>query len=268
MTQLTDTQLAEALVPAAIAAGEAILKVRAGSVAVSHKADASPVTEADNAAEAIILAALATIAPGVPVVAEEAVAAGRLPQVDGAFFLVDPLDGTKEFVKGGDDFTVNIALVRDGAPAMGIVLAPATGTLYVGVAGVGAWMASVSDLAARTPIVVRDPADRIDVVASKSHRTPETDTYIAQYAVGDLVSAGSSLKFCLVAEGRADLYPRMGTTMQWDTAAGDAVLRAAGGACQSAEGGVLPYGPNGGEGVAAFRNPWFIAAGKVPIRAM
>jgi len=263
MTQLSDAQLAEALVPAAIAAGEAILKVRAGTVAVSHKADSSPVTEADNAAEAIILAALATIAPGVPVVAEEAVAAGRLPQVDGVFFLVDPLDGTKEFVKGGDDFTVNIALIRNGVPAMGIVLAPATDTLYVGVAGEGAWIADASDLAARRTIAVRDPAAKIDVVASKSHRTPETDTYIARYPVGDLVSAGSSLKFCLVAEGKADLYPRMGTTMQWDTAAGDAVLRAAGGACQSAEGGVLPYGPNGEEGVAAFRNPWFIAVGGI-----
>lgn len=263
-----DTALAEALIPAAIAAGEAILKVRAGTVEVSHKADFSPVTEADNAAEAIILAALEKVAPGVPVVAEEAVATGRLPQVGALFFLVDPLDGTKEFVKGGDDFTVNIALVRDGVPAMGIVLAPAADTLYVGVAGQGAWMAQASNLAARRPIAVRDPAATIDVVASKSHRTPETDTYIARYAVGDLVSAGSSLKFCLVAEGRADLYPRMGTTMQWDTAAGDAVLRAAGGACQSADGGVLPYGPNGEDGVAAFRNPWFIAAGKVPILAM
>jgi len=265
MTQRTDTQLAEALIPAAIAAGEAILKVRAGGVAVSRKADSSPVTEADNAAEAIILEALETIAPGVPVVAEEAVAAGRLPTVDGAFFLVDPLDGTKEFVKGGDDFTVNIALVRDRAPAMGIVLAPATGTLYVGVAGEGAWMAKAASPAERTPIAVRAAPGKVDVVASKSHRTPETDAYIAKYAVGDLVSAGSSLKFCLVAEGRADLYPRMGTTMQWDTAAGDAVLRAAGGACQSAEGGALPYGPSGADGVAAFRNPWFIAAGTVPI---
>jgi 3'(2'),5'-bisphosphate nucleotidase len=262
---LSDTDLAEALVPVAIEAGRAILDVRAGHVAVSHKADSSPVTEADNAAEAIILRHLARLAPDVPVVAEEAVAAGTLPKVDGAFFLVDPLDGTKEFVKGGDDFTVNIALVRDGKPVMGVVLAPAADTIYVGVAGKGAWMAPASDLAARRPLAVRAPADKVAVVASKSHRTPETDAYIAKYTVGDLVSAGSSLKFCLVAAGRADLYPRMGTTMQWDTAAGDAVLRAAGGACESAEGGVLPYGPNGGEGVAAFRNPWFIAAGRVPI---
>ena len=269
MTQtLSDTELAEALVSVAIEAGRAILDVRAGHVAVSHKADSSPVTEADNAAEAIILRHLARLAPDVPVVAEEAVAGGALPQVDGAFFLVDPLDGTKEFVKGGDDFTVNIALVRDGRPVLGIVLAPAADTIYVGVAGAGAWTARGSDFAARRPITVREPPANLDVVASKSHRTPENDAYIARYAVRDLVSAGSSLKFCLVAEGKADLYPRMGTTMQWDTAAGDAVLRAAGGACQSAEGGVLPYGPNGAEGAAAFRNPWFIAAGKVPILAV
>lgn len=261
----TDTDLAEALVPAAIEAGRAILEVRAGNVAVSHKADSSPVTEADRAAEAIILRHLAKVAPGVPVVAEEAVEAGTLPTVGREFFLVDPLDGTKEFVKGGDDFTVNIALVRDHVPVVGIVLAPAADTLYAGVLGKGAWRAEAFFPGDRTMIAVRAPGETIDVVASKSHRTPETDDYIARYAVGDLVSAGSSLKFCLVAEGKADLYPRMGTTMQWDTAAGDAVLRAAGGTVEAVDGGALLYGPNGAEGVAAFRNPWFIAAGKVPI---
>jgi 3'(2'), 5'-bisphosphate nucleotidase len=261
----TDTDLAEALVPAAIEAGRAILEVRAGKVAVSHKADSSPVTEADRAAEAIILRHLARVAPGVPVVAEEAVEAGTLPSVGREFFLVDPLDGTKEFVKGGDDFTVNIALIRDHVPVVGIVLAPAADTLYAGVLGKGAWRAEALFPGDRTIIVVRTPSEKIDVVASKSHRTPETDDYIARYTVGDLVSAGSSLKFCLVAEGKADLYPRMGTTMQWDTAAGDAVLRAAGGTVEAVDGGALLYGPNGAEGVAAFRNPWFIAAGKAPI---
>jgi 3'(2'), 5'-bisphosphate nucleotidase len=259
----SDTDLAEALVPVAIEAGRAILDVRAGHVAVSHKADSSPVTEADRAAEAIILRHLERLAPGAPVVAEEAVEAGRLPAVGREFFLVDPLDGTKEFVKGGDDFTVNIALVRDHVPVMGVVLAPATDTIYAGVLGKGAWTAVGSG--APRPIAVRTPPERIDVVASKSHRTPETDDYIARYAVADLVSAGSSLKFCLVAEGKADLYPRMGTTMQWDTAAGDAVLRAAGGTVEAVDGGALLYGPNGVEGAAAFRNPWFIAAGKVAI---
>ena len=267
MTQTlpTDTDLAEALVPAAVEAGRAILEVRAGHVDVHHKADLSPVTEADRAAEAIILRHLARVAPGVPVVAEEAVEAGTLPDVGRAFFLVDPLDGTKEFVKGGDDFTVNIALVRDNVPVVGIVLAPAADTLYAGVAGRGAWAAEGLRPGDRRMIAVRAPGEKIDVVASKSHRTPETDDYISRYAVGDLVSAGSSLKFCLVAEGKADLYPRMGTTMQWDTAAGDAVLRAAGGTVEAVDGGALLYGPNGAEGVAAFRNPWFIASGKVPI---
>ena len=173
-----------------------------------------------------------------PVVAEEAVEAGTLPAVGREFFLVDPLDGTKEFVKGGDDFTVNIALIRDRVPVVGLVLAPAAGTLYVGVAGEGAWTAEVAGCAGdRRPITsARAPGAAIDVVARKSHRTPETDDYIARYKVGDLVSAGSSLKFCLVAEGKADLYPRMGTTMQWDTAAGDAVLRAAGGTVGAVDG--------------------------------
>jgi 3'(2'),5'-bisphosphate nucleotidase len=262
-TLAADSALAESLLGAAISAGDAILDVRSRTLAVERKADASPVTEADRAAEKIILAALAEVAPGVPVVAEEAVSAGDLPEVGGTFFLVDPLDGTKEFIGGGSDFTVNIALIRDGEPAMGIVYTPATGTLYVGISDGGAWMAEVENdtVGARSSIAVRSAGDTIDVVASKSHRTPETDAYIAKYPVGELVSAGSSLKFCLVAEGKADLYPRMGTTMQWDIAAGDAVLRAAGGTVVTLDGQVFRYGPNGNEGVGAFRNPWFIAAG-------
>src|SRR5690606_3855494 len=176
---------------------------------------------------------------------------GTLPAVGREFFLVDPLDGTKEFVKGGDDFTVNIALVRDHVPVVGIVLAPAAETIYVGVLGRGAWRADAIFPGDRTVITVRAPGEKIDVVASKSHRTPETDDYIARYTVGDLVSAGSSLKFCLVAEGKADLYPRMGTTMQWDTAAGDAVLRAAGGRVVNLGGTPSLYGANADSGVAA-----------------
>ena len=269
-TLSADAELAEALLPAAIAAGEAILAVRAKRVTVEEKADASPVTEADRAAEAIILQALAEAAPGIPVVAEEAVAAGNLPTVGSAFFLVDPLDGTKEFIGGGSDFTVNIALVRDGVPAMGIVYVPVTGRMYVGSADDGAWagQAEGDNVIGRTPIRVRarGAEDPLDVVASKSHRTPETDAYISQYNVGDLVSAGSSLKFCLVAEAKADLYPRMGTTMQWDTAAGDAVLRAAGGKTVSLDGETFPYGPTDEPGVGAFRNAWFIAAGEIELK--
>jgi 3'(2'), 5'-bisphosphate nucleotidase len=263
---LTDPALVERLVEAAIEAGRLILDVRKRGHSVERKADFSPVTEADRAAEEAILKCLDEVAPGVPVVAEEAVSAGTLPEVGEEFFLVDPLDGTKEFVKGGDDFTVNIGLIRRGVPVMGIVLAPATGDLYVGVEGEGAWKARVANgkVGKRGKAAIRpDPKGPILVVASKSHRTPETDDFIFKFNVGALVSAGSSLKFCLVAEGAADLYPRMGTTMQWDTAAGDAVVRAAGGTVVTMDGNPLPYGPNGAEGAAAFQNPWFIAAGGI-----
>ena len=254
--------LLDLLVPVAIEAGRAILDARAGKIAVERKSDDSPVTIADRAAEEIILRHLARLAPDTPVVAEEACAAGHLPEVGNAFFLVDPLDGTKEFVKGGADFTVNIGLIRDGVPVLGIVYAPATGDLYAGSEG-GAFRAKVAkDVPGpRTKIAVRTAGEAVDVVASKSHRTPETDTYIARYEVGRLVSAGSSLKFCTVAAGEADLYPRMGTTMQWDTAAGDAVLRAAGGRVTTLDGEPLPYGPAGAGGVEVWRNPWFVAFG-------
>jgi 3'(2'),5'-bisphosphate nucleotidase len=255
--------LGEAFVAAAIDAAKVILEIRSRGLTIERKADASPVTRADRDAEAIILDRLAAIAPGVPVVAEESCALGIVPSVGDAFFLVDALDGTKEFVRGGSDFTVNIALVRDRVPALGVVLAPVTGEIFAGSLGEGAWRGVVSDgsVRRRRAAKVRVPGERIDVIASKSHPTPETDEYIARYCVGSRVSAGSSLKFCRMAEGRADLYPRMGTTMQWDTAAGDAVLRAAGGRTFSLDGSPLPYGPNGGEGVDAFRNPWFVAVG-------
>ena len=259
-----DTDIAEALVTAAIAAGALIMDVRRGGVAVEKKQDRSPVTEADRGAEALITARLAEIAPGVPVIAEEAVEAGNIPRVGRVFFLVDPLDGTREFVRGGEDFTVNIGMVRDGAPAVGVIFAPATGALYVGVAGEGAWSGHVADGAVTERRAIRTrppPAGPVDIVASRSHRTPATDEFIARYDGGRLVSAGSSIKFCVVAAGEADLYPRMGTTMQWDTAAGDAILRAAGGRVVGLDGKPLPYGPTDAEGGAAYRNPWFIATG-------
>lgn len=259
-----DASLADALLPAVIEAGRVILEVRRRGHEVEHKSDLSPVTEADRLAEAVLLEALAARAPGIPVVAEEAVEAGHLPEVGVTFFLVDPLDGTKEFVRGGDDFTVNIGLVRDHVPVLGIVYAPATGALYSGVAGGGAWKREIAAGVAGAPVAIRArpaPSGPILVVASRSHRTPETDAYIGKFDVSDLVSAGSSLKFCLVAAGDADLYPRMGPTMQWDTAAGDAVVRAAGGTVVTLDGVPLPYGPSDCEGVAAFGNPWFIVAG-------
>jgi 3'(2'),5'-bisphosphate nucleotidase len=268
MNSSTTEDLLDQLVAAVIEAGRVVLDARSGKLAVEQKADASPVTVADRAAEAVILRHLAAVAPRIPVVAEEAASAGGLPDVGAEFFLVDPLDGTKEYVKGGADFTVNIGLIRSGAPAAGIVYAPATGQLYAGSAGAGAFAVTVvkDRPAERVPIRVRPAGAMVDVVASKSHRTPETDAYIARYEVGRLVSAGSSLKFCTVAEGAADLYPRMGTTMQWDTAAGDAVLRAAGGRVVTLAGAPLPYGPNGRPGIAGWQNPWFIAAGPMELR--
>jgi 3'(2'),5'-bisphosphate nucleotidase len=258
-----DRRLADALAAAAMAAGRAILDVRRRGYRAERKADATPVTEADRAAEAILLAAIRDAAPGIPVVAEEACAAGDLPEVHGAFFLVDALDGTKEFVRGGDDFTVNVALVREGAPAVGVVHVPVSGETFIGIAGEGAAMLTAAG--GRRAIHVRAAADELDVVASKSHRTPETDRYIARYPVRSLVAAGSSLKFCCLAEGRADLYPRMGTTMQWDTAAGDAVLRAAGGRTLTLDGAPLRYGPGPAQGSEAYRNPWFVALGNCPL---
>ncbi len=258
--------VAEALLPVAMAAGAAILKVRRQGAKVEWKADSSPVTEADRAAEAVISAALGKIAPGVPVIAEEAAYEGRVPETGSEFFLVDPLDGTKEFVRGGNDFTVNIGFIRDGAPALGVILLPETGKLFWGVVGAGAWRAVVvaGVVTERQPISVRPAPDGgIAVVASRSHRTPETDAYINRYDVEKLVSAGSSMKFCAVASGKADLYPRMGTTMQWDTAAGDAILRAAGGTVVTLDGRPLTYGPGEGPGAEGYRNPWFVAAGRV-----
>ncbi len=267
---VADTELAEALAAAAVAAGHVILAVRQRGLDVERKRDASPVTEADRAAEALILERIAAAAPGIPVIAEESVEAGRVPEVGDAFFLVDPLDGTREFIGGGNDFTVNIGLVRNGAPVVGVVYLPASGKLFVGVDGEGAWRAEVVDSAVgeRRPMRVRPAPDRsLAVVASRSHRTPETDAFIARYEVGELVNRGSSIKFCAVAEGKADLYPRMGTTMQWDTAAGDAILRAAGGKVVTLDDTPLAYGPRQGEGAKAYQNPWFIASGAgVPIR--
>ncbi|MEJ0011943.1 MAG: 3'(2'),5'-bisphosphate nucleotidase CysQ [Bauldia sp.] len=264
MTLPNDADLIDALVAAAIAAGGIILTVRDGGLSVERKADASPVTEADRAAEREITTRLASIAPDIAVVAEEAVSEGRIPEIGDAFFLVDPLDGTREFVKGGNDFTVNIGLIRNGKPEVGVIYVPATKKLFAGAVGLGAWRTEVSGGVAgeRRPMRVRAAPDGpIVVVASRSHRTPETDTFIRRFDVGELINRGSSLKFCVIAEGKADLYPRMGTTMQWDTAAGEAILRAAGGRVVTTDGTPLFYGRNR-EG-ELFRNPWFIATGGI-----
>ncbi|HET9459334.1 MAG TPA: 3'(2'),5'-bisphosphate nucleotidase CysQ [Sphingomicrobium sp.] len=244
-------QLLEDIAVAAAEAGEAILKIVEGGFEVESKDDLSPVTIADRAAELIILAALAKAAPGVPVVAEEEVAAGRIPAFDDTYFLVDPLDGTKEFIRGGDDYTVNIGLIAGGSPLLGAVFAPARGTIYAGLAGEGAWL---QDGEGRRAIQVRERGPAITAVASKSHFNQPTADYLVE-AVGecDYVGIGSSLKFCIVAEGRADIYPRLAPTSEWDTAAGHAVLLAAGGRVDGPDGDALRYGKR------AFLNRGFVA---------
>ena len=246
-------QLLDDIAEAALEAGAAILDVVRRGFDVEQKGDLSPVTEADHAAELVILAALAKAAPGVPVIAEEEVAAGRIPAHQGTFFLVDPLDGTKEFVRGGDDYTVNIALVVDGSPRVGTVFAPATGRLHGGIAGRHAWL---DDGQGRRTIACRTCPTPPIVVASKSHFTQNTSDYLALAAPGcGYEAVGSSLKFCIVAEGRADLYPRLGPTAEWDTAAGHAVLLGAGGLVVGPDGAPLRYGK------PAFLNRAFIATG-------
>lgn len=254
----------EALIPAVIEAGEAILQIRAKGHSVEAKADLSPVTEADRAAEAIILAAIARLMPGVPVLAEEEVAAGRVPDFDTDFVAVDALDGTKDFIRGGPDFTVNVGLVRDGRPIAGIVGAPALKLLWVGVVGKGARRIAIGeDSQNATDIAVREPPEGgIDIVASRSHRTPETDAFIARFPNARIVAAGSSLKLVRIAEGAADLYPRLGPTSLWDTAAGEAVLLAAGGSVVDLEGKPLIYRPKRND-PHPYLNPSFVASGGI-----
>ena len=233
-------RLVDEMAEAAREAGEAILRVVRRGFDVDIKRDCSPVTEADHAAELVILAALARAAPGVPVIAEEQASAGKIPAHGDTFFLVDPLDGTKEFIRGGDDYTVNIGLIENGEPRLGLVFSPATGRLHGGIAGEGAWL---DEGCGRQPIRTRPRGDAMTAVASKSHLNQATIDYLAAAAgTCDYVSVGSSLKFCIVAEGLADIYPRAAPTCEWDTAAGHAVLRAAGGIVDGPDGSALRYG--------------------------
>jgi 3'(2'), 5'-bisphosphate nucleotidase len=244
-------RLLDDLAEAAREAGEAIRTIVERGFDIESKHDSSPVTEADRAAELVILAALARAAPVVPVIAEEEVAAARIPAHDDTYFLVDPLDGTKEFVRGGTDYTVNIGLIENGAPKLGVVLSPATGRVHAGCHGQGAW---VEEGRGRAAIRTRVRGEQVTAVASKSHLNQATVDYL-QEAVGlcDYVAIGSSLKFCIVAEGKADIYPRASPTSEWDTAAGHAVLLAAGGLVDDPDGSPLGYGK------PAFLNRAFVA---------
>ena len=242
------------LTPLIHEAGALVMRVYATDFEVEIKGDESPVTVADQCAEKVIFEGLGRIAPGIPVVGEEAASAGDIPDVSNCFWLVDPIDGTKEFVSRNGEFTVNIALIDHGVPVLGLVLAPALGRLYTGAAGLGAW---VEDRRERGAISVRAvPVEGLTVVGSRHHGDGSAvATLLAGRRIAAHRTVGSSLKLCLVAEGAADVYPRFGRTMEWDTAAGDAILRAAGGAVRTLEGALLNYGK------AGFENPDFVAWG-------
>lgn len=236
------------------AAGEVVMQVYRTEFVAASKADLSPVTLADQRAEDVIVPALRELLPGVPVVAEEAVAAGDMPDPESRFWLVDPLDGTKEFISRNGEFTVNVALIEDGRPVLGVVLAPALGQLYLGAEECGA---HVQTAEGRRAISCRcAPEHGLTVVASRSHGDAEAlETFLNGRKLAEVRSAGSSLKLCLVAAGEADLYPRLGRTMEWDIAAGHAVLAAAGGRVTTLDGQVLGYGKPG------YENPHFVASG-------
>lgn len=242
-------------------AGAGILALGRAGIAVSHKEDGSPVTEADRHAEALILDALRRLPERWPVVAEEAASQGDLPATGERFWLVDPLDGTREFIAGNGEYTVNIALVETGEPTLGVVFAPALARAYLGLtgAGAGAWCDEGEGRAAvRRPIRARvPPASGAVAALSRRHGdASRTERWLAAERVHERVHAGSSLKFGLLAAGQADVYPRFGRTMEWDTAAGHAVLAAAGGSVCDLEGRPLRYGKPGHE------NPDFVARGR------
>jgi 3'(2'), 5'-bisphosphate nucleotidase len=249
-----DSVILEEVIRIARAAGHEVLEVYGQGCAVHTKEDGSPVTEADKRAQEIICTRLTELAPDVPIVAEEDADRGPGEPPSGSFWLVDPLDGTKEFVNRNGEFTVNIALIEANAPVLGVVLAPALDRLFAAAPGTAAVL---EDAAGRRSLSARiTPAEGATVVSSRSHADAEAlARCIAGRRVAASITAGSSLKFCLIAAGEADLYPRFGRTMEWDTAAGDAILRAAGGRVTDLEGRPLTYGKSG------FENPGFIASG-------
>ncbi|MDE2444638.1 MAG: 3'(2'),5'-bisphosphate nucleotidase CysQ [Alphaproteobacteria bacterium] len=243
-------------------AGALIMEIYGTNFSAEEKADLSPVTIADEQAEMMILAGLKKAFPDIPVIAEESAATGRIPKVNDQFFLVDPLDGTKEFLSRNGEFTVNIAMVKNGVPVLGVVYAPALSKLYVG--ELGLW-AAMADIKPTEPLISatwqklavrRLPAEGATVLASRSHRDAETEAYLATLQVKKIIGAGSSLKFCSIAAGEADIYPRFGRTMEWDTAAGQAVLTAAGGKVCTTDNQSLCYG----KVARGFDNPAFIAS--------
>ncbi len=247
----------------ALAAGRAIMAVYDGHIAVADKSDGSPTTAADSAAEEIILAELAKVLPGVPVLAEESASAG-LPSLGDVFVAVDPLDGTREFINRNGEFTVNIALIERGTPTVGAVYAPALRRLWLGGGREASTLTVPSveaelDTSALKPIRTRPaPEAGLVAVASRSHLDENTAAFLEGLPIAARRSIGSSLKFCLVAEGEADVYPRFGPTMEWDTAAGHAVVAAAGGRVVTPEGEPFVYGKAG----TGYRNGSFVVWGR------
>lgn len=253
---MTDEHLLDLAAGLARTAADAILAVRAAGFAVERKSDESPVTEADRAAEAIIVEGLREAAPAIPVVAEEEVAAGIVPRLGEQYWLVDPLDGTREFAAGLDSFAVCVGLVRGGRAVLGAVAIPATGELFGGiVAGSVAWKEEANGV--RRPVRARrPPAAGLRVMFSRhSAADPRLHPFLEGRRVAEVVNIGSAVKFCRLAEGVADLYPRFGETMEWDTAAPQALLEAAGGSVLDMNGAVLRYGKPG------FLNVPFVARG-------
>lgn len=263
MQHAVPSPLLRGLLNLAVEAGRAIMAVYAqGTAEPRWKADSTPVTEADMAAEKVILAGLHELAPQLPVLSEES-AAGPSHHLGPRFLLVDPLDGTREFLARNGEFTVNIALIDNALPVCGVVFAPAVPRLFWGEFGLGAFEAGIDRQGALAQPALRQlkarplPAGRLRAIASRSHRDPLTDAWLKAHDVAEIVCAGSSLKFCLIAAGEADVYPRFGRTMEWDTAAGHAILRAAGGKVLSADSQPLTYG----KAAMAYANPAFIASG-------
>ena len=259
------SRLCNQLIDVTRAAGHIIMDHYLSGVEVSVKDDKSPVTLADTDAETLILKALATLAPDIPVISEEAASQGIIPAIAEQFFLVDPLDGTKEFIRHNDEFTVNIALIKNSVPYMGIVYAPALGRLFFAPAPDRAFelklpydaapqLDRAKELKVRTP-----PPQGLTAAVSRSHIDANTDRFLQQFNIAERRSAGSSLKFCLIAAAEIDIYPRTGPTMEWDTAAGQAVLQGAGGCVTTSDGNPLKYGKS----ESGYKNPPFTAWGNV-----
>ena len=253
---MDDTTLLELAADLAQRAGALILEIRAQGFETLSKRDSSPVTAADHAAEALILEGLRRAAPDIPVIAEEEIEAGHVHETGRAYWLVDPLDGTREFAALRDEFTVNIGLIRDGRPALGVVGVPAYGELFGGIPGVAAWK---RDGSGERAIAVRPvPAEGLAVYASRHFaQDPRLDAFLEGRRVESVTHIGSALKMLRLAEGMGDLYPRFGPTMEWDTAAPQAVLEAAGGQVRTMDGAALAYGK------AAWKNPPFVCTGSV-----